>query len=208
MKSLVTKIIAVVLTSLFIISCSNRDDAVFGGKHQENLKKLDEVYGYCDNPARTNIPKKGIEYKICKDKEAAAGADGIISDEFELLDLNKILDRGNGSKTIVYNQSANKELWNGSLKVLENYPIKNIDADVGYIETDWIYEENNTDNRCLIKIQVVSLELVSNGVESNILCQNKTSSGEWINDNQDYTDAEKQMILAILTEANRYKIQN
>ncbi len=168
---------------------------------------MDEIYGYCDNPARTDIPKKGIEYKICKDKEKAAGADGIIADEFKLLDIDKLLDRGEGNQTIVYNQSANKDLWNGSLKVLKDYPIKNIDADVGYIETDWIYDQSVSNNRCLIKIQVTSLELVSNGVESNILCQNKNDNDEWINDKKDYIKAEQKLVLSILSEANLYSTQ-
>ena len=69
-----------------------------------------------------------------------------------------------------------------------------------------IFDGKDTNNRCLIKIQIVSLELVSNGVETNIVCQT-LSDNEWINDNQDYINEEKQLTLAILTEANKYKIQ-
>jgi len=207
MASFMIKIFFVFAAMTLLSSCSNKEDALIGGKYQENLKKLDEIYGYCDNPARTNIPKKGIEYKICKDKEAAAGADGIAADEFSLINLDKILGRDKSNQTIVYNQSANKELWNGSLKVLDNYPIKNINPDVGYIETDWIYDEKDPNSRCLIKIQITSLELVSNGIETNILCQNKKGTSEWLNDKRKYVNEEKKLILSILTEANRYKNQ-
>ena len=207
MISYIIRIFIVFTTFVLVSACGNRDDAVIGGKYQENLKKIDEIYGYCDNPARTNIPKKGSEYKICKDKEAAAGADGIVADEFSLINLDKILGRDKSNQTIVYNQSANKELWNGSLKVLDNYPIKNINPDVGYIETDWIYDEKDPNSRCLIKIQITSLELVSNGVEANILCQDKKETSEWINDKKNYANEEKKLILSILTEANRYKNQ-
>ena len=108
---------------------------------------------------------------------------------------------------MVLAQTINRELWNGSLNVLYNYSIKNSDSNGGYIETDWIYEKNNTSNRCLIKVQITSLELVSNGVETNIICQ-ELISNEWVNENQDYTNERKQLTLAILTAANKYKTQN
>jgi len=194
-----------ILLSLLLLSCGG--DSFIGGKHQENLERLDKIHGYCDNPARTDIRKKGITYNICKDHERALGADGKMSEKFALGEsLNSILDRNNGGKMVLA-QTINKELWNGSLKVLSNYSIKNADSNGGYIETDWIFDEENTNNRCLIKIQIVSLELVSNGVEPSIVCQVFTNN-EWINDNEDYKEEEKQLTLAILTEANNYKIQN
>jgi hypothetical protein len=201
-----TKFIAILFFSLFLISsCSNKDDALIGGQYQENLTKMDQVYGYCDNPLR-NINKKSIEYEVCKDKEAAAGADGIDDDNFRLFNLTEFMNRG-GEATVVYNQSANKYLWDGSMKVLSQYPIKNLDSEFGYIETDWIYEENNLEQRCLVKIQIVSLELVSNGVEAKFLCQKKID-GQWVQDKNDYSKAEKQIVLAVLSEAGRYSQQN
>ena len=195
----------IVLLFLLIASCGG--DSFVGGQHQENLKRLDKIHGYCDNPSRTDIAKKGIAYNICKDHERALGPDGEMSEKFTLGEsFNSLLNRGDGGK-LVLAQTVNKELWNGSLKVLSNYSIKNADSNGGYIETDWIFEKDNINNRCLIKIQIVSLELVSNGVESNIICQELTNN-EWINDNQNYLDEEKQLTLAILTEANKYKIQN
>ena len=199
------KIFITSLMSLFIISCGG--DSYVGGNHQENLKRLDKIHGYCDNPLRTDLAKKGIAYNICKDKERALGPDGEMSDDFTLGEnLNSLLNRDKNGQMVLA-QTINKELWNGSLKVLSNYSIKNADANGGYIETDWIFEEGDTSNRCLVKVQIVSLKLVSNGVETNIVCQ-KLTNDKWINDNQDYVDEEKWLTLAILTEANKYKVQN
>ena len=197
--------IITLLFSLLLASCVG--DSFVGGKHQENLKRLDKIHGYCDNPARTDIAKKGIAYDICKDHERALGPDGDMDEMFSLgKSFDGLFDKNNGSNMVLA-QTINRELWNGSLNVLSNYSIKNADSNGGYIETDWIYEKNNTSNRCLIKVQITSLELVSNGVETNIICQ-ELISNDWVNDNQDYINEEKQITLAILTEANKYKAQN
>ena len=197
-------LIALLFSSL-LFSCGG--DSFIGGKHQENLKRLDKIHGYCDNPQRTDIAKKGIAYDICKDHERALGPDGDMDEKFSLgKSFDGLFDKNNGSN-VVLAQTINRELWNGSLNVLSNYSIKNADSNGGYIETDWIYEKNNTSNRCLIKVQVTSLELVSNGVEANIICQELINK-KWINDNQDYINENKQLTLAILTAANKYKTQN
>ena len=199
------KNLIIISLSFILVSCGG--DSFVGGQHQENLKRLDKIYGYCDNPSRTDLAKKGIAYNICKDHERALGPDGEMSEKFTLGEsFDDLLNRDKGGKTILA-QTINKELWNGSLKVLSNYSIKNADSSGGFIETDWIFEEEDTNNRCLIKIQIVSLKLVSNGVETNIVCQRLTKD-KWINDNQDYIDEEKQLTLAILTEANKYQAQN
>ena len=197
--------IITLLFSLLLASCVG--DSFVGGKHQENLKRLDKIHGYCDNPARTDIAKKGIAYDICKDHERALGPDGDMDEMFSLgKSFDGLFDKNNGSNMVLA-QTINRELWNGSLNVLSNYSIKNADSNGGYIETDWIYEKNNTSNRCLIKVQITSLELVSNGVETNIICQ-ELISNDWVNDNQDYINEKKQLTLAILTAANKYKTQN
>ena len=199
------KNLIIISLSFILVSCGG--DSFVGGQHQENLKRLDKIHGYCDNPSRTDLAKKGIAYNICKDHERALGPDGEMSEKFTIGEsFDNLLNRDKGGKTILA-QTINKELWNGSLKVLSNYSIKNADSSGGFIETDWIFEEGDTNNRCLIKIQIVSLKLVSNGVETNIVCQ-KLTSDKWINDNQDYIDEEKQLTLAILTEANKYQAQN
>ena len=47
-----------------------------------------------------------------------------MSEKFALGEsLNSILDRNNGGKMVLA-QTINKELWNGSLKVLSNYYLK------------------------------------------------------------------------------------
>jgi len=199
------KISIIIFTAFILASCGG--DSFVGGQHQENLKKLDKIHGYCDNPSRTDLAKKGIAYNICKDQERALGPDQEMSEKFTLGEsFDNLLNRDKGGKMILA-QTINKELWNGSLKVLSNYSIKNADSSGGFIETDWIFEEGDTNNRCLIKVQIVSLKLVSNGVETNIVCQ-KLTKDKWINDNQDYIDEEKQLTLAILTEANKYQAQN
>ena len=199
------RILTITLLSLLLVSCGG--DSFIGGQHQENLKRLDEIHGYCDNPSRTDLAKKGIAYNICKDHERALGPDGDMSEKFTLGEsFDNLLNKRNG-ESLVLAQTINKELWNGSLKVLSNYSIKNADSSGGFIETDWIFEEQDTNNRCLIKVQIVSLELISNGVETKIVCQRLTNE-KWINDNKDYIDEEKQLTLAILTEANKYKAQN
>src|SRR6056300_1586606 len=47
-----------ILVSSILLGC--------GGKHQENIAKLDEVHGVCDNPARI-LTKR--QYEICKMKQ-------------------------------------------------------------------------------------------------------------------------------------------
>ena len=47
--------------------------------------------------------------------------------------------------------------WRGSLEVTKKYPLKIADNQGGYIETNWIYTPGIEDQRCLIKIQVLSL---------------------------------------------------
>ena len=74
--------IITLLFSLLLASCVG--DSFVGGKHQENLKRLDKIHGYCDNPARTDIAKKGIAYDICKDHERALGPDGDMDEMFSL----------------------------------------------------------------------------------------------------------------------------
>jgi hypothetical protein len=55
------------------------------------------------------------------------------------------------------------------LEVLSPFPIKIADNGGGYIETDWIIDYNQSDNkRCQIKVMVRSAELVSNGLKSTL----------------------------------------
>ena len=118
------KSLIIISLSFILVSCGG--DSFVGGQHQENLKRLDKIHGYCDNPSRTDIAKKGIAYNICKDHERALGPDGEMSEKFTLGEsFNSLLNRGEDGK-LVLAQTINKELWNGSLKILSNYSIKNV----------------------------------------------------------------------------------
>ena len=75
--------------------------------------------------------------------------------------------------------------------------MKIADSQGGFIETEWINDSSNNSQRCLIKIQVRSTELISTGVSTNFICEKKVG-GSWISDNQDYLEEEKQLTLKIL----------
>lgn len=199
MPNKITNILIIPLL-LLVVGCGS---GIIGGKHQENLAKLDKVYGYCDNPQR-QIQKGTIQYKVCKDKEAAAGADGLIDEDFKLPLVDRILNNEYGGGQVIYTSSVNKYLWSGSLNVLADYPLKTADSNGGYLETEWIYDELG--QRCVIKIQISSLELVSNGVETNIICQKKIDS-EWISTNEKFVNEEKQLTLGILSSARNYSLE-
>lgn len=165
----------------FTVSCTKNRDL------EANLKKLDEVYGYCDNPQRDI---RGIQYKVCKDKERA----GMKS--LELTNLSEIFRRGAAT---VAQSNVNPTLWQASLTTLNSYSLKIADSNGGYIETDWIFDEINAE-RCVVKVQITSPELVTTGVNTTIICQNK--SGEnWVNNNSKYNEEAKQITLRILNEA-------
>jgi hypothetical protein len=96
---------------------------------------------------------------------------------------------------------TNPLLWQASLKVLSPFPIKIADNNGGFIETDWIIESNSTqETRCQIKALITSKELVSNGIETTINCQNYNGQN-WINDQKKYIDEEKNLTLKILQSA-------
>ena len=52
-----------------------------------------------------------------------------------------------------------------------------MDSEIGYIETDWIYDKSDVNSRCLIKVQIRSAELISTGVSANIFVRNKIIFG-------------------------------
>jgi hypothetical protein len=71
------RLLIILISLAFIQSCGSG----IGKDNKKNLAELDEIYGKCDNPLRTYRP---IEYKICKDKERAAGPDGEIGEAFNI----------------------------------------------------------------------------------------------------------------------------
>ena len=95
----------------------------------------------------------------------------------------------------------NPFLWRAALDITSQYPLKIADNQGGYIETDWIVDENIEQKRCLMKIQLTSAELLSTSVNTNIVCQNK-SSDSWVPDTDSYLEEEKQITLKILSDAS------
>jgi len=167
---------------VFLLSACNNANL------NKNLEELDKVYGRCDNPHRQY---SDVEYQICKDKERA----GTKQEPFNITDL---LNRSKEDQIANYKSAVNQNLWISSLDILKDYSLKIADSEGGYIETDWIYEGQN---RCLIKIQITSAELISTGVNTKILCQ-KNDNDLWVNDNINYINEEKQLTLKILESAN------
>ena len=199
MKSvnILKNIFFLILVSSILLGC--------GSKHQENVAKLDEMHGVCDNPARI-LTKR--QYEICKMKQRAnTGGDLDINDiETSLGEL--LSDQLGLGTTIVGGSSfANRYLWQASLDVLSPFPIKIADNGGGYIETDWIIEYNqNSDKRCQIKVMVRSSELVSNGLKSTLNCQNFNGEN-WNADKQEYPNEEKNITLKILEVAQIFSLE-
>ena len=60
-----------------------------------------------------------------------------------------------------------------------------------------------TKQRCLIKVQITSIEIISTGVSSKLTCQSKEGDS-WYNDQKDYFDQEKKLTLTILSKAKEF----
>ena len=189
-----------IIIILFSIGILNSCTGVIGGKYEENLAKLDKVYGYCDNPQR-NIKKSSIRYKNCKRKEMAAGPDGVVDEESSMPFDDLFNKKGENNSSMVM-ANVNKHLWVGSITTLNKYSLKIADSMGGYLETDWIYTEDIKDERCAIKIQVLSTELISNGIDVNFVCA-QLKNGNWIISNEKFEEEEKRLHLKILKEAQK-----
>ena len=179
--------------SLFMISCSQ---GIKGGNLEKNLEETDKIYGRCNNPYRTMTE---VEKEICRGKVGAAGPDGKVKDP---ISLTGILDKfNNPNKNVVYaGLSVNKYLWQGSLLVLESYPLQTVDSQGGFISTDWIINKDEPNRRCQIKINVVSEEFISTGVKTKLLCQEKDND-QWYPDSTPLIEQEKKITLTILEKA-------
>jgi hypothetical protein len=188
LKSLISLVLV-----LFVTSCSQ---GIMGGNIEKNLEATDKIYGRCDNPYRSMT---NVEKEICRGKVAAAGPDGKIDDP---ISLNDIFDRfNNPNKNIVYGGlSVNQYLWQGSLSVLENYPLQTVDSQGGFISTDWITSKDDPSRRCQIKINVISQDFISTGVKTKLLCQEKDND-QWYPDNTLLVEEEKKITLTILEKA-------
>jgi hypothetical protein len=161
------------------------------GNHEKRLAELDEIYG-CDNPAR-NLNK--FDYKQCLAAQRANNE--------SFFDINNSFKKAfnlGGDQTIAYQNPVNPSLWNAALDFTSSYSLKIADNQGGYIETDWIYENSSPLDRCLIKIRIVSAEIVSNGVVTNFICENKIND-QWVSKKEKYTEEEKRLTLKILKTA-------
>ena len=185
---------AFILLAVIFLSGCNANRAQ---QSEVNLKELDALYGYCDNPQR-NI--KGQAYKNCKAKERANNGEPLTTEDI----VTNISDLFNRNEKIAGGASyslVNPYLWQASLKILSPFSIKIADNSGGYIETDWILDYNqNPDTRCQIKTIILSPELVSNGIEVAINCQ-KFDGQNWQGDQKEYLEEEKNLTLKILQTA-------
>ena len=171
--------LSVLIFLLLFYSCT--------GTHEQNMARLDEQMG-CDNPHKILSKEK---YRQCLAKQRAGG-----ESMFDLADgFDNLL--GQGDANIIYQSSVNPFLWNAGLEVTKTYPLKIADNQGGFIETEWIYDSNNTNQRCLIKIQIKSQELITTGVSSSFLCE-RNNGDVWVADNIAYTQEENQITLKIL----------
>ena len=186
------KVLITLLALILLQSCSNT-----GGDIEKNLAETDKIFGKCNNPNRQFTY---IQKKICEDQERAAGPDGVVGDP---INLTEIFSGIGGNKEIIYaGANSNQFLWNGALETLKEYPLMTVDSQGGFISTDWILEEANPDQRCMIKINITSRELISNGVNTKILCQKKETE-EWYLNNEIFIEEEKNITLKILEKASQ-----
>ena len=157
---------------------------------------MDELYG-CKKPGE-NLSKE--KYKACLAKERAGG-ESLFDLEGNLNDLIR------GKDNVVYQYTVNPYLWRAAIEITNTYPLKIADSQGGYIQTEWINNTEDNSIRCLIKIQISSKELITTGVSSNFLCENKVNE-TWSSDNIDYIEEEKQITLKILEVAGTLEKAN
>lgn len=195
------KILIICFSSILILQCS--------GTHQDELVELDQIYGYCDNPQR-NI--RGIAYDTCKAKERAAGPSGK-SDQKEPVSITELLggvvnkDQQLKGNFVSSQMSVNGALWQASLDAVSSYDIKIADIQSGFIQTEWIYDAQMPDLRCKIKFQITSAELISTGVQTTFICEEKNQS-LWAGTKQSYDEEEKQLTLSVLQKAKEISENN
>ena len=184
------KILVSLVISLTITSCSQGFN---NGNIEKNLEATDKIYGRCNNPNRQFTE---IEKEICVAKVRAAGPDGEVGDP---INLTEIIDRfNNPEKNLIYaGSSTNQFLWNGSLSVLEAYPLMTVDSQGGFIASEWILDKNEPNKRCQIKVNVASQELISTGVKTKIICQEQVND-QWYPSDEILTEQEKKITLKIL----------
>ena len=187
------KFLLLIALSFSLISCGK---VLNNGNLEKNLEAGDKAYGRCNNPQRSLTR---TEREICIAKSNAAGPSGEVK---EPLDLIEIFDKfNNPDKNIVYaGSNVNQFLWQGSLSVLEEYPLQTVDSQGGFISTDWILNKDEPHKRCQVKVNVTTQEFISTGVKTKIVCQEKDND-QWYLDNIGLIEEEKKITLKILEKA-------
>ena len=187
------RLLVLIIFTLLFSSCSQ---GLLDGNIEKNLEATDKVYGRCDNPYRQFTE---IEREICRGKVMAAGPDGEVGDPISLTD---IIDKfNNPEKNVVYaGSSVNRYLWQGSLLILEEYPLQTVDSQGGLISTDWILNKDLPNKRCQIKVNVITQDFISTGVRTKFICQNKDND-QWYQSNDVLIEEEKKITLKILEKA-------
>jgi hypothetical protein len=188
------KKICVILIGFLLISCSGKNRNL-----EKNLEELDKIHGTCDNPHR-NLTKS--EYKVCKDKERVSKGDEL--DAKSIADL--ILGQRGGNVAQIGVSPINIHLWNGAMETVKDFPLKNVDSVGGYLETEWIYDDENN-QRCAIKIKILSQQLISTAVQTNMICQD-LNNDVWLNSKESLDNESKQITLTVLDKARKSKIEN
>ena len=187
------RLLVLFILALLFSACSQ---GLLDGNIEKNLEATDKVYGRCDNPYRQFTE---IEREICRGKVMAAGPDGEVGDPISLTD---IIDKfNNPEKNVVYaGSSVNRYLWQGSLLILEEYPLQTVDSQGGLISTDWILNKELPNKRCQIKVNVITQDFISTGVRTKFICQSKDND-QWYQSNDVLIEEEKKLTLKILEKA-------
>ena len=186
--------ISACLLSSILLSCT--------GNMEQEKEKRDKIYGYCDNPLRDF---NDMDYEICKAKERAKEPSNK-SENMEPFSITDMIDRvrgGDMGTNGFVKANVNPFLWQGSIDVTSVYDLKIADATGGFIQTEWIYDKNAKEKRCMIKIQVLSADYVSTGVKSKFICQEKNQK-TWLTDGKEYFEEEKMLTLKILEASQLY----
>ncbi len=189
------------LVIILVFSFQSCSKGLFESDIEKNLKAMDKIHGHCNNPYRTFTKKEKL---LCENKERAAGPDGEIG---EPINITKMIEdfRSGGSQGSYQGMTVNKDLWGASLILLDQYPLDIVDSQGGFISTGWIIKKEIPNQRCLIKVNVTSQELVSNGVKVKLLCEEKDTD-TWYQDGLSYLEEEKNLILKILNIANQLSV--
>ena len=145
--------------------------------------------------------KNKLDKKICE-ADVQGGGDPTKSDGMLANLAEEFIEEFGGGTTGGSSIPINKHLWNGAITTLNPYSLKIADAFGGYIETDWIVKSSNINERCQIKVQVLSPEFISTGINATLNCQTKINN-EWFNSDENLSEAETTLENKILANARQ-----